>query len=397
MPESRVASRVFSSFAADTGDYRVEAMVIVCALLAIVAVWFAAVMISRQEVAETIAATQKSNANIARVVEEHTVRVLNESDHILRLLKNEYEQRGKVLDLPNFHDSLRPDSALHVNSVIARSDGMVIMSSTRDFRPVNLADREHFMAHVMTDSDKPFISKPILARVAERWTFALTRRINLPGGAFGGIVSLNLDPFYFTSLYRQIDLGEKGIIALTGLDGIMRARLDTGKSNLGQDVSKSEVFRHIEKSPTGSYVAPSAVDGTPRIFSYRVVRGYPLLVNVGVAQSSVLGAVWERRRTYFSVAAAISVLLALSATLLIAAAYRRRRHVAALADGERRLNASRQLFLQQQAALAGLARDDVLSIGELQPVFEKAFDGRLKLASIRLYETPNCWADVSHS
>jgi 6-pyruvoyltetrahydropterin/6-carboxytetrahydropterin synthase len=33
----------------------------------------------------------------------------------------------------------------------------------------------------------------------------------------------------------------------------------------------------------------------------------------------------------------------------------------------------------------------------LQPVFEKAFEGRLKLASIRLYETPNCWADVSHS
>jgi 6-pyruvoyltetrahydropterin/6-carboxytetrahydropterin synthase len=33
----------------------------------------------------------------------------------------------------------------------------------------------------------------------------------------------------------------------------------------------------------------------------------------------------------------------------------------------------------------------------LQPVFEKAFDGRLKLASIRLYETPNCWADVFHS
>jgi len=33
----------------------------------------------------------------------------------------------------------------------------------------------------------------------------------------------------------------------------------------------------------------------------------------------------------------------------------------------------------------------------LQPVFDKAFDGRLKLSSIRLYETPNCWADVSHS
>lgn len=32
----------------------------------------------------------------------------------------------------------------------------------------------------------------------------------------------------------------------------------------------------------------------------------------------------------------------------------------------------------------------------LQPVFEKAFGGQLKLSSIRLYETPNCWADVTH-
>jgi len=30
----------------------------------------------------------------------------------------------------------------------------------------------------------------------------------------------------------------------------------------------------------------------------------------------------------------------------------------------------------------------------LQPVFTKAFGGRLELSSIRLYETPNCWADV---
>ncbi len=30
----------------------------------------------------------------------------------------------------------------------------------------------------------------------------------------------------------------------------------------------------------------------------------------------------------------------------------------------------------------------------LQPVFSKAFGGRLELSSIRLYESPNCWADV---
>jgi 6-pyruvoyltetrahydropterin/6-carboxytetrahydropterin synthase len=30
----------------------------------------------------------------------------------------------------------------------------------------------------------------------------------------------------------------------------------------------------------------------------------------------------------------------------------------------------------------------------LRPVFSKAFNGRLELSSVRLYETPNCWADV---
>lgn len=33
----------------------------------------------------------------------------------------------------------------------------------------------------------------------------------------------------------------------------------------------------------------------------------------------------------------------------------------------------------------------------LKPVFNKAFEGRLELSCIRLYETPNCWADVHHS
>ena len=32
----------------------------------------------------------------------------------------------------------------------------------------------------------------------------------------------------------------------------------------------------------------------------------------------------------------------------------------------------------------------------MQPVFSKSFSGRLELSALRLYETPNCWADVYH-
>jgi 6-pyruvoyltetrahydropterin/6-carboxytetrahydropterin synthase len=30
----------------------------------------------------------------------------------------------------------------------------------------------------------------------------------------------------------------------------------------------------------------------------------------------------------------------------------------------------------------------------LDPIFKERFDGRLNLSRLRLYETPNCWADV---
>ena len=33
----------------------------------------------------------------------------------------------------------------------------------------------------------------------------------------------------------------------------------------------------------------------------------------------------------------------------------------------------------------------------LEPIFAEAFHGRLSLASIRLYETPNCWADITQT
>ena len=33
----------------------------------------------------------------------------------------------------------------------------------------------------------------------------------------------------------------------------------------------------------------------------------------------------------------------------------------------------------------------------LEPIFAEAFHGRLRLSSIRLYETPNCWADITQA
>jgi 6-pyruvoyltetrahydropterin/6-carboxytetrahydropterin synthase len=35
-----------------------------------------------------------------------------------------------------------------------------------------------------------------------------------------------------------------------------------------------------------------------------------------------------------------------------------------------------------------------LAFSTLEPIFKDRFGGRLNLSRLRLYETPNCWADV---
>jgi 6-pyruvoyltetrahydropterin/6-carboxytetrahydropterin synthase len=36
-----------------------------------------------------------------------------------------------------------------------------------------------------------------------------------------------------------------------------------------------------------------------------------------------------------------------------------------------------------------------LAFAQLAPVYRAAYGGRLSLARVRLYETPNCWADAT--
>ena len=40
---------------------------------------------------------------------------------------------------------------------------------------------------------------------------------------FGGVVGINIDPFYFTNFYKQVSLGRNSVVGLIGLDGVMPA------------------------------------------------------------------------------------------------------------------------------------------------------------------------------
>src|SRR5262249_41915773 len=143
--------------------------------------------------------------------------------------------------------------------------------------------------HAAADTGRLFISKPLIGRVSGRASVQLSRRINGPNGEFGGVMLLSLDPQYLSNFYRSINIGENGLISVTGLDGIIRARA-TGKgdSEIGQDLSKSVLWTELGKSASGRYEENSILDGTRRLYNYRTLADYPLVVNVGLARADSL-------------------------------------------------------------------------------------------------------------
>lgn len=267
------------------------------AMLAIVWAW--TTLETRNDRANTVHGIERANDNLARALGEHVSRTLAGIDQAVLFVKNEFERVGDAIDLPELVTEGVINGQLFTGIYVIGPDGWLRHSGAKSFNPVSLADREHFRVHAARDSGALFISKPVLGRASGKWSIQLTRRINRPDGSFGGVVVVSVDPFYFTNLYGEVDLGRDGTITLVGMDGIVRARHAGNQGELGQDISGSELFKRIAAGAQhGRYIARSRIDGIERFVGYSVLRDRPLAVLVGIGTREAMEGFAQRRETY---------------------------------------------------------------------------------------------------
>jgi len=253
----------------------------------------------------------------AKLLEEHTTRTVRVLDQTTVFVKGEFERDPRRFDLSQYaRDGVFLDNFFNL---IATADETGQTQQIIPARPAaNIKDREHFMVHVAEDSGKLFISKPVLGRSSGKWSLQFTRRINKPDGSFGGIVVTSLDPGYFTEFYKSVNLGTGSVTALVGSDGIIRARRTDNSSEIGQNIRQSTLFEKIAVSAEGSYMGTSSVDSVSRIYSYRRLKDYPLIVVVGISEESVLTEFKEHSTLMTSLGVVMTALL-----LLATAAFQR--------------------------------------------------------------------------
>ena len=254
--------------------------------------------------------------SMARVFDEHAIRTIEAADQAVTYLRSRYQALGKQLDIvADLQQGLNPGPLYNLFTIVDERGDTVL--SSRPFKPTNLADREHIRVHMQGDSGELYISKPVLGRVSKKWSIQMTRRINHADGHFKGVVVVSMDPYYFTRLYDEVDLGANSSITLVGSDGVVRARRVGADNTIGQDVSGSKVFGLMQGNTRGSFTERSPVDGTLRIYAFEKLANYPLYMLVGLDRDTVLADYVSRRNQALLMAAVTSALIVLSWAALV--------------------------------------------------------------------------------
>lgn len=312
------------------GHESLLALLIAFNFLLLVGLWVGINIYTKNESTAAIHAANSDMENLVRGYEQYILRTLHHDDEVVKFLKFQYESREGAIDLPDFVErGLLSSDVLTLASIINENGDLIATTRPEPFERVNLRDREHFYTHVSADSQKMFISKPVVGRVSATETLQMSRRLNHADGTFAGVVVLSAEPSTFTDFYNKADFGTQGLVSLLGTDGIYRAiRIgNTAKRNFTVDFT-STVKLYSEAHKSEMPVVIKAIDNTPRVSAYRQLEEYPFIVSVGISMEDVLRDVNLAAVTHYRWAAAATCLIAIFLLVTSLLAFRLKNHQA---------------------------------------------------------------------
>ncbi len=339
---------------------------------------------------QAIQAEFKQNANVARVLQEQTERVIATVDQAaLRVAEAVAANPDESPDLVRFANEtgLAPKILVQLSHVWA--DGRFAASNLdpqgTKTGHVDLSQREHIRIHLapatVPERDRAlpanglFIGKPVLGKVSQRWTIQVTRRIAARDGRTLGVVVASVDPAYFEEVYARVQLGRQGGVALAGTDLGVRARVVGGQAvGMGSSIGPQSLAARPDLAAEGSYISNSSVDGVHRLYAHRAIAGYPLNIFVFTAMDEALADWRIGRNVMYGLAAVLSVMLAVGLSMLNLGLRRQERSNEALRRSETQAQAANRAKTEFLAAISHELRTPLTSIRGFAELMERRIE-----------------------
>jgi len=173
----------------------------------------------------------------------------------------------------------------------------------------NNADREYFQFHKTIDSTLPHIGQALRSRTTGDWIIPISRRVNDSAGNFAGVVLATIELAYFDRFFDRFSIGQRGVITLAMADGTVLARRPAIDNVRGASIADGELFRkYLRENYEGTATVRSVLDHELRLYGYKRLDRYPLVVLAGLSEDEVL-AEW-RQYAWRSLAIIVCVVVA---------------------------------------------------------------------------------------
>lgn len=238
---------------------------------------------------------ERNAANLVHLLDEQTARTFQAVDLTLRAAA---EAAGRVpTDDPDYqakvHDVLvgfLPQVPFVRAIFIVGADGIMRhLSNALPSPPLDHRERDYFRALSAGESHGLYVGVPILSRVTGLWFVSASLRLNDGQGRFAGLISAAVEPDYFQSLYRSLDVGEEGEIAMYLDDGTLLMRAPRDDALLGKSFAGRALFeRYLPAATHGVFHVPAAQGEAGRIVGYRRLENLPIIVAVSLSEGEVL-------------------------------------------------------------------------------------------------------------
>ena len=346
------------------------------------------------------------NANLAVSLEDRTLRSLEVLDQALRVIRHNYLSSLQSTPEPiraNRHPTSGNGTSLAGSIKMLQFDhtgvGVIsiigpngdVVETTVPGGTGNFADRDYFRYHAGNADDALLLGKPILGKFTGRWLITLTRRIELSGGGFGGVVFMALDPLYFVSSPEPTEQGVDSTVSLIGLDGVIRVRNSRGDLSYGEDISASQLFSEIKSGGVGQYSSISMVDGMQRVVSYRVLKDYPLVVTVSTSLEALMHDADSRESTDIGLALLFTAMVIAMGSLVNRAWVQNSQALMQVQASERKF---RSIIDVSPVPMA--LNDDKFNITYVNPAFSATFGYTLEHIPTLHQWWPQAYPDVSY-
>ena len=241
--------------------------------------------------------TRREAAKLAWAADQHAVAAFRLADTILTELAERVEADGAgaaQLDRLRqvMEQRLANSSALQSLGLLDETGTLIAYGNPSTQRMV-LADRAYFQQHLAHPGRGLLVSGVLRSRINGRWLVVVSRRVDHADGSFAGVVIAAMDVAYFQAFYATFDLGHDGSAGLLSADGDLLLRYPPAESVIGTKLRVSQPFRDLDPSAiSGTFDVVSPVDNVRKIFAWRRVAGYPLVVVTGLGEEEKL-AVWR--------------------------------------------------------------------------------------------------------